>query len=249
MIEIRELPNGSPLIISSVSDFADSMGYCEFRIKHFLRGIKPPQTQVTIEGAQSHQKEVEYEKARIKFEPITQEVLDDIERDMEFPREGLYTRLSIRMNFGKQKLSLLMIGQADKIARGKEMLLVEESKYPNNIEKYSNVFEPYEDHKLQVLVYLNSLFTPNPDSAPKQWIRIPHKEKVWIINIKDKRTGKSVKIFKAVQNKEAEDYLREKLTRFALIVLGILEPEHHKSVNKCQSCRLSATCEYRIGSS
>lgn len=246
MIEIKELPSGNPLIISSVSSFADSMGYCEFRIKHFLAGIKPPQTQVTIEGTESHQKEVDYEKAHIKFEPITQEALDDIKRDMEFPREGLYTRFPIKMKFGKQKLSMLMVGQADKIARGKEVLFVEETKYPSNIEKYSNVVEPYEDHKLQVLLYLNSFFTANPESTPKQWIKIPHKQKLWIINIKDKQTGKSAKIFRAIQTKETEDYLMKKLNRFALIVLGVLQPEHHKSFNKCRSCRSFSDCEYRI---
>jgi hypothetical protein len=62
MIQIREMRSGNPMIISSVSDFCDSMGYCEFRIKHFLKGMKAPQTKMTIEGTKSHEKEIEYEK-------------------------------------------------------------------------------------------------------------------------------------------------------------------------------------------
>jgi hypothetical protein len=56
MIEIREMPNGSSLIVSTVSDFCDSMGYCEFKIKHFLRGVKPPQTRITIAGTKAHER-------------------------------------------------------------------------------------------------------------------------------------------------------------------------------------------------
>ena len=63
MIEIIQTPEGYPLIISSVSDFCSSMGYCELRIKHYLQGIKPPQTQITIDGTKSHEKEEVYEKS------------------------------------------------------------------------------------------------------------------------------------------------------------------------------------------
>ena len=168
---------------------------------------------------------------------------------MEFPREGIYTRFLTKINYGNKNLQMLIVGQADKIARSKEMLIVEESKYPNNTEKYSDKFEPYEDHKLQAMLYLNSRFTENPASTPEEWFDIPHKEKAWIINIKDKRTGKSVRIFKGIQTREAEELLKEKINRFALIVLGVLEPEHHKSFNKCHSCRSFNGCEYKITNS
>jgi len=42
MIMIREMPDGRAMIVSSVSDFCDAMGYCEVKIKHFLKGIEPP---------------------------------------------------------------------------------------------------------------------------------------------------------------------------------------------------------------
>ena len=43
-------------------DFCGSMGYCEFRIKHLLKEIKPPQTELTIAGTKAHEMEEEYEK-------------------------------------------------------------------------------------------------------------------------------------------------------------------------------------------
>jgi hypothetical protein len=246
MIEIREMPNGDSMIISSVSDFCDSMGYCEFRIKHFLKGMKAPQTKVTIEGTESHEKEVKYEREYFKFVTITQKELEDIDRNMEFPREGTYTRFLTKIKDGKKNLLMLIIGRADKIARSKGMLIVEETKYPENTEKYSEKIEPYEDQKLQALLYLNSRYTDNPDSTSKEWFEIPHKRKAWIINIKDKKTRESVRIFKGIQTKEAKKFLMGKISKFALVVMGKLEPEHHNSIKKCLSCRSFEDCEHKI---
>jgi len=247
MIQIRETPNGNYMIVSSVSEFCDSMGYCEMRIKHFLKGIKPPQTEITIEGTKAHEKEEEYEKEHFEFVPISQEELADISKDMEFAREDIYTRFVTKMKYGNKKLTLLIYGRADKVLRSKGTLIVEDTKYPHNVEKYleKNV-EPYDDQKLQTLLYLNSLFTENGSLNPKDWFPIPHDKKAWLIKIKDKKTGKSVKIFRGIQTKVAEKFLNEKLSKFALAVLGINEPEHHKSIKKCLSCRSLSNCEYKI---
>jgi hypothetical protein len=246
MILIKEMTNGNHMIISSVSDFCDSMGYCEFRIKHFLKGVKPPQTKITIEGTASHEKELEYEKEHFRFVPLTQEELENINKDIEFAREGIYTRLLTEMKYGNKKLLMLIVGQADKVSRSKRMLMVEESKYPENTEKYLEKFEPFEDQTLQALLYLNSRFSKNDSLKPKEWFEIPHRKKAWIINIKDKRTMKSVRMFKGIQTKEAKDFLNEKMNKFALIVLGALEPEHHKSSRKCVKCRFFDDCDYKI---
>lgn len=246
MIEIREIPDDNYMIISSVSDFCDSMGYCEFRIKHFLKGMKPPQTKVTIEGTESHEKEEKYEREHFEFVAITQKELEDIDKNMEFPCEGIFTRLATKIKYGEKKILMLIIGRADKIARSKGMLIVEDRKYPENTEKYLERFEPYEDHTMQALLYLNSRYTDNPDSTSKEWFSIPHRGKAWIVNIKDKKTGESIRIFKGTQTKEAEKFLREKINRFALIVMGKLGPEHHRSIKKCSSCRFVNGCEYKI---
>ena len=60
MVKIREHDNGRCVLVSSVTDFCGSMGYCEFRIVHLLKGIKPPQTQLTLAGAKAHKKEEEF---------------------------------------------------------------------------------------------------------------------------------------------------------------------------------------------
>jgi len=81
MIEVKKVSSGAIQVKSSVSDFCAAMGYCELRIKHFLRGIRPPQTQIMIEGIVSHEKEEAYEKEHFKFEPITAEELKDLKKD------------------------------------------------------------------------------------------------------------------------------------------------------------------------
>jgi hypothetical protein len=246
MIQIREMPDGNFMIFSSVSDFCDSMGFCEFKIKHFLKGIKPPQTKITIEGTISHEKEAEYEREHFEFIPLTQKELEDINKDIEFAREGIFTRLLTKMKYDNGNLLLLIVGQADKIARSKGMLIVEETKYPENKEKYLDEFEPFEDQKMQVLLYLNSFFTENGSMNPREWFPIPHKKKAWIVSIKDKKTGECVAIFKGIQTKRAEEFLKKKINRFALLVIAKLEPEHHKSLRKCLSCRFFNGCEYKI---
>ena len=94
MIKIRQTRDGSPLITASVSDFCASMGYCEVSITHFLKGIKPPETQITIDGTKSHEKEEQYEKEHFTFKPVTTKELEDFTKDIEFAREGLFTRFN-----------------------------------------------------------------------------------------------------------------------------------------------------------
>jgi hypothetical protein len=86
-------------------------------------------------------------------------------------------------------------------------------------------------------------------STSKDWFEIPHNKKAWIIKVKDTKTGESVRIFEGIQTKEAVDFLREKISKFSLIVLGGLEPEHHKSIKKCIKCRFLNDCEHKITNS
>lgn len=120
-----------------------------------------------------------------------------------------------------------------------------QQQYPTNKEKYLGEIEPFEDQKLQTLLYLNSLYSEDGYIEPEKCFKIPHDEKAWIVNIKDKVTRESIKVFKGIQTREAEDFLDEKIGRFGLIVLGKTEPEQHGNVRKCQSCRFN-DCEYKI---
>lgn len=40
--------------------------------------------------------------------------------------------------------------------------------------------------------------------------------------------------------------VNQKLSKFALAVLGVNEPEHHKSIRKCLSCCFLNSCEYKV---
>ena len=213
-------------------------------LQHFLKGIKPPETQVTIDGTKSHEKEEQYEKEHFIFKPVTTEELEDFTKDIEFAREGLYTRFQRELIFDSEELSLLLFGRADKVMRTKGTLIVEDSKFPTNKEKYQDTFEPYDTQKLQTLLYLNSKFSEDFPFSPKVCFDISCERKAWIINIKDKATMESVKVFQGFQTKEAEDFLNEKINRFALLALGKVAPQHHNNVKKCQSCRFE--CEYKI---
>ena len=245
MIDIKQTPDGNPLIMSSVSDFCGSMGYCELRIKHYLKGIKPPQTQITIDGTKSHEKEEVYEKEHFTFEPVTEEGLKDLTKDIEFAREGLFTRFQRELSFGNEKLSLLLYGRADKIMRNKGTLIVEDSKYPASKGKYLGKYEPFDDQKLQTLLYLNSSYSESGSLDQNDCFDISCEKRAWVINIKDKVTLESLKIFRGFQTEEAEDFLNEKIRRFALLALGKLEPGHHNNVRKCQGCRFK-DCEYTL---
>jgi hypothetical protein len=66
MIEVKA-SGGKLSIVSTVTDFCDSMGYCEFKIPLAIRGIKPPPTDATIEGAKAHQRQEQYEKNILKW--------------------------------------------------------------------------------------------------------------------------------------------------------------------------------------
>ncbi|MDD3791920.1 MAG: PD-(D/E)XK nuclease family protein [Candidatus Bathyarchaeota archaeon] len=243
MIEVKKVSSGAIQVKSSVSDFCAAMGYCELRIKHFLRGIRPPQTQIMIEGIASHEKEEAYEKEHFKFEPVTSEELKDLKKDIEFIREGLYTRYTKELTFGGESVSLLIYGRADKVMRSQGTLIVEDSKYPQTKDKYLDKYEPYNDQKLQTLLYLNSLFSDVTCFDQTRCFEISCNRKAWIINIKDKFTLQSIKIFQGYQTKQAEDFLNQKISRFVLLVLDRMQPTHHENVNKCRSCRFK-DCEY-----
>ncbi len=243
MIEIKQALDGNVVVKSSVSDFCACMGYCEIRIKHYLKGIKPPETQITIDGIKSHEKEEIYEKEHFKFEPVTPEALGDLNKDIEFAREGLFTRFLRELLFGDERVSLLLYGRADKVMRNNRTLIVEDSKFPASKNKIHNQFEPFDNQKLQTLLYLNSNFSETGSLEEKECFDISCEKKAWIINIKDKATLESIKIFQGYQTKEAEDFLNQKLQRFALLALGKLEPQHHNNSKKCQSCRFEE-CEY-----
>jgi len=235
------------LIKANVTDFSDSLGYCEHKIPFYMKGIKAPPSPETIKGTAAHKQEEEFEKEHFKFVPITHAELVDMNRDIELARENIFIRLLVPTNIVQQQVLILLFGRADKIFRYKQTLIVQDDKFPTNLKKYEERFEPYPDQILQALTYLNSKFTPNGSWNPDEWLEIPHKEKAWIIQIRDKNNGnKPFRIFKGVQTEEATMFLQSSLARFAMLVLGKEERIHHNKPDKCAPCRYFDKCQFRL---
>jgi hypothetical protein len=245
MIEVK-VSDGKLSIVSTVSDFCGSMGYCEFKIPFALKGIKSPPTEATIEGARAHQRQEQFEKEHFEMISVTDDELADLKKDVEFAYESINTRLTVPLSLPKYpKANMLIFGRADKIYRSQGTLIVEESKFPLNPAKYLQTFEPYPDHKLQTLLYLNSLFAGENSLDSRNWFEIPHSQKAWIINIKDRKSREIIKTFKGLQTVELEQYMKGSLQRFAQIAVGGVEPQHHNRQAKCTKCRI-ANCQHSL---
>ncbi len=246
MIKIHEVDD-LKVISTSVSNFSDSLGYCEHKIPFHLEGITAPPSVETIQGTKAHKKEEVIEEEQFEFEPITTEQLTDITNDIEFKREKVYTKLQIPFNIGSEDVLVSLFGRADKVYRINETLVVQDDKFPTNLNKYKERYEPYPDQILQALTYLNSLYSDKMGDSLEDWFDIPHKEKSWIIQIKDKHNqNEPYKIFRGTQTDEALGFLHYNIERFAKLVLGVEEREHHNSANKCKPCRYADKCEFVI---
>jgi hypothetical protein len=95
--------------------------------------------------------------------------------------------------------------------------------------------EPCDSQKRQTLLYLNSQFSEEFHFSPKVCFEITCERKAWIINIKDNAKMQSFKVFQGFQTREAEDFLDQKINRFASLALGKLVPCHHISIKECKS--------------
>ena len=246
MVNLTEQVDGSYVLVSSVTDFCGSMGYCEFRIKYLLEGIKPPQTELTLVGTKAHKKEEDYEKEHVEFEPLTLEKLEDKKKDIEFARESVFTRYQTTLSLDEGILTILLFGKADKILRSNELLIDEDSKFPKNPWRYLKINEPFEGQKMQTLVYVNSQFSENRSFGTDEWFEIPHKKKGWRINIKDLKTGNSIRLFEGIQTQHDKEILDNNIIRFSKLALGSILPLHHNNTNKCASCRFFSYCESKI---
>lgn len=246
MIKIEE--NDKLILVrSTVSDFCDSMGYCEHKIPFHLEGVKPPPSVETLQGTAAHVSEEKYEKENFEFVPITEDELNDVTADVEFPRENIFTRLLLPMQAGSKNVVLLIHGRADKVFRNQGTLYVQDDKFPTNLTKYDDRFEPFDDQKLQALTYLHSRFTDEGSFNPDEWFEIPHNNKSWIIQIKDKQNNnKPFKIFKGMHNENSERFFKSSLQRFVLLTLGMEERKHHDIAAKCKPCRYFDQCQFKL---
>ena len=100
MIRIRNDGNIT-LVSAAVTDFTDSIGYCEYKISLSIQGVRPKPSQSLLMGSAAHDAEEKYEQEHVEFEPITEQELKDEKKNIEFAREDIHTTLIVPFNFSK----------------------------------------------------------------------------------------------------------------------------------------------------
>jgi len=234
------------LLTAAVTDFADSLGYCEYKIPLSIEGIKPKPSASLIQGTKAHHAEEKYEQEHVELEPVTIEQIEDKQEDIEFARENIYSTLNIPFEFEEHNVLVSLSGRIDKILRSDETLIVQDDKFVGRPQVYDSKTQPYPSQLLQVLTYLNSSFSAKRSRNPEDIFELPHTQKKWQIRVCDRKTREPYKIFSDYQDAFSLHYLHESLKRFATISLGIEDPEHHNSTHKCNACNLKSFCDYKI---
>ena len=92
MIKINKDGNVT-LLSAAVTDFTDSMGYCEYKIPLSIKGVKAKPSQSLMMGSAAHDAEEKYEEEHVVFEPVTIQEIKDEKKDIEFAREDIYIQL------------------------------------------------------------------------------------------------------------------------------------------------------------
>ena len=245
MIKINR-ENNVTLLSAAVTDFTDSMGYCEYKIPLSIQGVKPKRSQSLMMGTKAHVAEEKYEQEHAELEPVTIQEIKDEKKDIEFARENIYSTLTIPFTFPNEKVLVSLSGRIDKILRIDGTLVVQDDKFVGKPQIYDQKRQPYPWQLLQVLTYLNSNFSSTRTKNPDDFFEMPHTEKKWQIRICDRKTREPYKTFSEVQDGFSLHYLHTTLEKFASISLEITEPVHHNSKAKCNACNLKSFCDFRI---
>jgi len=231
---------------ASVTDFADSLGYCEYKIPLSIKGVRPKPSQALIQGTKAHSAAEKYEAEHVELEPVSVEQIEDKEENIEFARENIYSTLLMPFEFPTENVLLTLSGRIDKILRIDETLVVQDDKFAGKPQIYDSKTQPYPSQLLQVLAYLNSSFSAKRSKNPDDFFEMPHTQKKWQIRICDRKTREPYKIFSDIQDSFSLHYLHTSLHKFTTISLGISEPKHHDSVHKCNACNLKSFCDFKI---
>ena len=231
---------------AAVTDFADALGYCEYKIPLSIQGIKPKPSKSLILGTKAHHAEEKYEQEHVELEPVLIEEIKDEQKNIEFARENVYSTLTMPFEFRTENVLVSLSGRIDKIMRVDGTLLVQDDKFVGRPQTYDQKTQPYPSQLLQVLTYLNSVYSAKRSKNPEDWFEMPHTEKKWQIRICDRKTREPYKLFSEYQDAFSLHYFHMSLEKFATITLGITEPEHHNSKPKCNACNLKSFCEFKI---
>ncbi|ABK76690.1 hypothetical protein CENSYa_0041 [Cenarchaeum symbiosum A] len=246
MITVRERA-GRKEITASVTEFTGGLEYCQYMIDFMVKGKRKKPSAAAMQGAAIHKGIEKYEQKHVVLEPVSEQQLSNEEHNIEFAREKIMTRLLRPVSVGGTEAAVLLMGRADKIMRENSTLIVQDEKTARNAQKYDSLVEPYRGQKLQVLTYLNSMFTEKGSMNPDDWFEVPHERKMWRVNVLDREDGlRLYKSFEGYQTDADLEYLNGSLETFVEIVLGKRLPDHHNSANKCRACGYFDDCSDRI---
>ena len=245
MIKIKNEDNFT-ILTAAVTDFADSLGYCEYKIPLSIQGVRPKPTQALIQGTKAHHEKEQYEAEHVELEPVTITEIKDEKRDIEFARENIYSTLAIPFEFPDEHVLVSLSGRIDKIMRVDGTLIVQDDKFAGRPQVYDVKTQPYPSQLLQVLTYLNSTYSAKRSKKPEDIFEMPHTQKQWQIRICDRKSREPYKVYSEIQDSFTLHYLHTSLERFAQIALDITEPAHHESKRKCDACNLKSVCEFKI---
>jgi len=233
-------------LTAAVTDFADSLGFCQYKIPLSIMGAVVVPTEALIKGSKAHIDEEIYEQEHVELEPVTIEQIQDAATDIEFAREDIYTTIHVPFEFPSQNVLLSLFGRIDKIMRIGNTLIVQDDKFTSKPESYDHMDRPYTSQLLQVLTYLNSSYSAKRFANTSDYFEMPHDQKRWQVRICDNKTKKPYKVFSEYQDNESLKFLHQSLRLFAAIAVGVSEPSHHNSKSRCNACNLKDSCNHRI---
>ena len=245
MIKINKI-NDITFVNAAVTDFADSLGYCEYKIPLSIQGAKPKPSQALIQGTKAHHEKEQYEAEHVELEPVTITEIKDEKKDIEFARENIYSTLTLPFEFPTENVVVSLNGRIDKILRVDGTLIVQDDKLVARPQTYDSKTQPYPGQLLQVLAYLNSNFSSKRRASPEDYFEMPHTQKQWQLRICDRKTKEPHKVFSEVQDSFSLHYLHSSLETFASIATNITEPKHHDNKRKCDACNLKSVCGFRL---
>ena len=245
MIKINKI-NDITFVNAAVTDFADSLGYCEYKIPLSIQGAKAKPSQALIQGTKAHHEKEQYEAEYVELEPVTIAEIKDEKKDIEFARENIYSTLTVPFEFPSENVVVSLNGRIDKIMRVDGTLIVQDDKFVARPQVYDSKTQPYPGQLLQVLAYLNSNFSSKRRASPEDYFDMPHTQKQWELRICDRKTKEPHKTFSEIQDSFSLHYLHSSLETFASIAANISEPEHHNNKRKCDACNLKSVCGFRI---
>lgn len=245
MISIKQFQD-TILVNAAVRDFADSIGYCQYKIPLSIQGVKGKPSKATMGGAKAHLEEEIFEQEHVELEPVTTVQIQDSKEDIEFAREYVFSMMRSQFNFPSHKVQVSLFGRIDKIMRSDNTLIVRDDKFTNNPNSYDLMPQPYPSQMLQVMTYLNSQFSFEKFSGPNDWFDLPHQKKRWEIRICSIKTREPHRVYSQFVDATSQNFLQDSLKIFASIAARASQPVHHNSKSRCDACDLKDQCEFRI---